>query len=92
MVKLNDGASDTTLEQHIIAMSRIAIEPTARGAMVQQGCLSVCIQMSKGVSNPNFLYILYQTVSLFRFAELSIIPIPRRYLIRTITSPCFFRP
>ena len=49
MVKLIEGASETTLEQIFTAMNRMTVEASVRGKMVQQGCLSECIKMSKGV-------------------------------------------
>lgn len=50
LVNLMDGATDTTLDQVVTCMTRIAGENTVRGMMVQQGCLSACIQMTKTVS------------------------------------------
>lgn len=59
MVKLMDAcgysndtghAHETTLEQLVIGMERMAIESSVRGIMIQQGCLSACIKLEKGVS------------------------------------------
>jgi len=52
LVNLMEGATDTTLEQIVTCMTRISGENTVRGMMVQQGCLSACIQMTKG-KNPS---------------------------------------
>jgi len=83
MVKLMDTCGynnsaghkyETTLEQLVIGMERMAIEPSVRGIMIQQGCLSSCIKIQKGVSFKicskrivdNF-YIHHQLTSTFRF-------------------------
>ena len=41
---------ESTLEQLVIGMERMAIETSVRGIMVQQGCLSACIKLEQGVS------------------------------------------
>lgn len=50
LVKLMDGASDTTVEQVIAGLNRMASEPSVRGLIVQQGALSACLKVEKGVS------------------------------------------
>ena len=50
LVNLVHGGTEATREQVVTAMMRIACEPGARGAMIQQGCLSACIKLVKGVS------------------------------------------
>ena len=48
IVKLLDGdASESTQEQLVVAMCRMAVEETARGIMIQQGCLSSCLKMDR---------------------------------------------
>jgi hypothetical protein len=42
-----EGASDHTLEQLVLAMNRMAAEPSVRGIMIQQGVLSACIKIEK---------------------------------------------
>jgi hypothetical protein len=50
LVNLIHNATEGTSEQVVTALSRMACEQAVRGSMIQQGCLSVCIQMSKTVS------------------------------------------
>jgi len=50
MVKLMTNASEHTLEQVVTGMNRMAVEETARGVMVQQGCLSACLKVEQGES------------------------------------------
>ncbi len=50
LVNLVGGGSQSTREQAVTAMMRISCAPSARGAMIQQGCLSACIKLVKGVS------------------------------------------
>jgi len=51
MVKLLEGSSsDTTQDKLLEGMCRMASEPTVRGLMIQQGCLTTCLQLDKGVS------------------------------------------
>ena len=47
LVNLTEGASEHTLEQVVLAMTRMANEPSARGIMIQQGVLSACIKIEK---------------------------------------------
>jgi hypothetical protein len=47
MVSLMEGASEQTLEQLILAMSRMAGETSVRGLMIQQGVLSSLIKLEK---------------------------------------------
>lgn len=47
LVALTEGASEHTLEQLTLAMSRMADEPSVRGLMIQQGVLSACIKEEK---------------------------------------------
>ena len=50
MVKLLEGSNtDTTQEKLLEGMGRMASEPSVRGVMIQQGCLSACLQLDKGV-------------------------------------------
>ena len=57
LVKLMDGASETTVEQLVIALNRMAIDVSVRGLMIQQGALSACIQVERGVSLYSYLQI-----------------------------------
>lgn len=50
LVNLIAGASEGTLEQVVKSFSRIACEESVRGSMIQQGCLTACINLSKSVS------------------------------------------
>lgn len=50
MVKLMEGATDATVEQIIAGLNRMASEPSVRGLIVQQGALSACLKVEKGVS------------------------------------------
>ena len=52
LVRLMDmsGCSEATREQAIISMSRMANDKSSRGVMIQQGCLSACIKLTRGVS------------------------------------------
>lgn len=54
LVQLMDGASDKTLEQIVVALNRMAVEPGARGSMIQQGALTACIKVDHD-SNPTDL-------------------------------------
>ena len=47
LVTLTENASEHTLEQIVLAMSRMAGEGSARGIMIQQGVLSACIKLEK---------------------------------------------
>ena len=50
IVKLLDGAtSNATQDKLLEAMGRMATEPSVRGLMIQQGCLTTCLQLDKGV-------------------------------------------
>jgi hypothetical protein len=51
LVHMLDDASEHTLEQIVIAMMRMANEPSVRGTMIQQGCLSACINLNKTPSD-----------------------------------------
>jgi hypothetical protein len=50
LVKLMNGASETTVEQIVISLNRMAIDVSVRGLMIQQGALSACIEVERGVS------------------------------------------
>eukprot|EP00584_Thalassiosira_punctigera_P006574 CAMPEP_0172540380 /NCGR_PEP_ID=MMETSP1067-20121228/11412_1 /TAXON_ID=265564 ORGANISM="Thalassiosira punctigera, Strain Tpunct2005C2" /NCGR_SAMPLE_ID=MMETSP1067 /ASSEMBLY_ACC=CAM_ASM_000444 /LENGTH=1190 /DNA_ID=CAMNT_0013326233 /DNA_START=169 /DNA_END=3741 /DNA_ORIENTATION=+ len=53
MVKLLEGSSsDATQEKLLEGMGRMASEASVRGVMIQQGCLSTCLQLDKG-NKPN---------------------------------------
>jgi len=53
MVKLLEGsASDSTQEKLFEGMGRMASEQSVRGIMIQQGCLTTCLQLDKG-EKPN---------------------------------------
>ena len=43
------GATTSTMEQLLICMMRMASEQSVRGKMIQAGCLSECIKISKMV-------------------------------------------
>jgi hypothetical protein len=47
LVALMEGASEHTVEQCVMAMNRMADEPSVRGVMIQQGVLSACIKAEK---------------------------------------------
>ena len=47
---MKKGVSERTKEQLVICMMRMATEPSIRGIMIQQGCLSECLKVSKQVS------------------------------------------
>jgi hypothetical protein len=51
MVKLMEGATEATVEQIITGLNRMASEPAVRGLIVQQGTLSACLKVEKGVSH-----------------------------------------
>lgn len=51
LVRMLDDASEHTLEQISIAMMRMANEPSIRGSMIQQGCLSACIKLNQRPSD-----------------------------------------
>jgi hypothetical protein len=50
LVALTEQASETTLEQLVLTMNRMAEEASVRGIMIQQGVLSSCIQLEKAES------------------------------------------
>jgi hypothetical protein len=50
LVNLIAGATEGTLDQVVKSFSRIACEESVRGSMIQQGCLTACINLSKSVS------------------------------------------
>jgi hypothetical protein len=53
MVKLLEGStSDSTQEKLFEGMGRMASEQSVRGIMIQQGCLTTCLQLDKG-EKPN---------------------------------------
>jgi protein unc-45 len=47
LVALVEKASEHTLEEVVMAMNRMAGEPSVRGIMIQQGVLTACIKMEK---------------------------------------------
>ncbi|KAL7482552.1 hypothetical protein ACHAW6_008230, partial [Cyclotella cf. meneghiniana] len=50
MVKLLEGSnSDSTQQKLLEGMGRMGSEQSVRGIMIQQGCLSACLQLDKGV-------------------------------------------
>ncbi|KAL7540575.1 hypothetical protein ACHAWF_006721, partial [Thalassiosira exigua] len=53
MVKLLEGSgSDAAQEKLLEGMGRMASEPSVRGVMIQQGCLTTCLRLDKG-DKPN---------------------------------------
>jgi hypothetical protein len=59
IVKLLEGSNtDTTQQKLLEGMGRMASEPSVRGIMIQQGCLSACLQLDKGVSECNHFCVL----------------------------------
>ncbi|KAL7535198.1 hypothetical protein ACHAXR_006334, partial [Thalassiosira sp. AJA248-18] len=56
LVKLLEGSSaggsDAVQEKILEGMGRMASEPSVRGIMIQQGCLTSCLQLDKG-DKPN---------------------------------------
>ena len=65
MVKLLESSksSDATQEKLLEGMGRMASEPSVRGAMIQQGCLTTCLQLDKGVRF--LLFISYPFIFTF---------------------------
>lgn len=58
IVKLLEGSNTETTQQKLLeGMGRMACEPSVRGIMIQQGCLTTCLQLDKGVSDKPFLLI-----------------------------------
>lgn len=50
IVKLLDsGPSESTQEQLVIALNRMACEESSRGIMIQQGCLTSCLKIEKNM-------------------------------------------
>ena len=49
LVKLREGASETTMEQIVTALNRFATEVSVRGLLIQQGALSLCMKVEIGV-------------------------------------------
>ena len=49
LVNLVENATEATIQQAVEAMMRIACLQDCRGSMIQQGCLSTCIKLSKNV-------------------------------------------
>jgi hypothetical protein len=47
IVTLMEGSSEHTLEQSVICLTRMAVEQSIRGFLVQQGALSACIKVEK---------------------------------------------
>lgn len=45
MVKLLEGASESTMERLAIGMNRMAVDAAVRGLLIQQGVLSACIKV-----------------------------------------------
>ena len=73
MVKLMNGASDSTVEQIIVGLNRMASEASVRGLIVQQGALSACIKVERGVRSRfimSVIVIVYNTLTL-SFASFS---------------------
>jgi len=48
LVKLMNGASESTLKQIVTALNRMAGEVSVRGLLIQQGALSACIKIERG--------------------------------------------
>ena len=46
LVRLADGASENTKEQIALALRQIAVEPSVRGSIVQQGGYRVCLDLA----------------------------------------------
>lgn len=46
LVKLSEGASEATKEQIALGLRQIAIEPSVRGSIIQQGGYRACIEMA----------------------------------------------
>ena len=62
MVKLLEGSNTDSTQQKVLeGIGRMACEPSVRGMMIQQGCLSACLQLDKGVSGN----ILINTTKIF---------------------------
>jgi protein unc-45 len=53
LVQLTEGASEKTLEQIILALSRMASVTSVRGSMIQQGVLSTLIKVDKEEKVPS---------------------------------------
>lgn len=51
MVKLMEGASESTSEKLAIGMNRMAVDAAVRGLLIQQGVLSACIKVEDTVNS-----------------------------------------
>jgi hypothetical protein len=56
IVKLLDSdPSESTQEQLVIALNRMACEESSRGIMIQQGCLTSCLKIDKNMVQSKLL-------------------------------------
>ncbi len=51
---LKSDASESTQEQLVIALNRMAVEESCRGIMIQQGCLNSCLKIDKDMVRAMF--------------------------------------
>ena len=65
LVALRENASESTLEQLVLTMNRMAEVTTVRGIMIQQGVLSACIQLEKAES-PTETEVMKKVIRLAR--------------------------
>jgi hypothetical protein len=65
LVALTEQASETTLEQLVLTMNRMAEEVSVRGIMIQQGVLSSCIQLEK-FESPSETEVMKKVIRLAR--------------------------
>lgn len=53
LIQLTEGSSDQSLEQTVLALTRMANVQSVRGTMIQQGVLSALIKLEKNEKNPS---------------------------------------
>lgn len=89
MVKLLEGATDATVEQIISGLNRMASEPSVRGLIVQQGALSACLKVEKGVSPGHVmvdgLQVISACLTLVRFCRRIPLNRERRFFDKLVT-------
>ena len=73
LVNLVENATGATVQQAVTAMMRISCERDARGAMIQQGCLSACIKLCRGVSTVHVTVTVIKSLKYFAHCRLSLL-------------------
>jgi hypothetical protein len=61
LVLLMEGASEHTLEQIVVALNRMAVEPSVRGPMIQQGALTACIKVDNDPNPSNLMKKIHRS-------------------------------